>query len=151
MFERSRRGESWQDVFQQKSRPGVVVFCSPRPVSEGLWADQALPLSGPLPLVPRAVSPPRAIRDSNSVVPDFGRFVRYMVSGKFRWRASGKSKWHVSGKSKLCRSENFKPSLSVRPQHSPHLSGRLYHAFVRKTPLCSGALQFASGYAAVRL
>ena len=53
-------GESWPDVFQQKSRPGVVVFCSPRPVSEGLWADQALPLSGPLPLVPRAVSPPRA-------------------------------------------------------------------------------------------
>ena len=58
MSERSRRGESWQDVFQQKSRPGVAVVGSPRPVSEGLWADQALPLSGPLPLVPRAVSPP---------------------------------------------------------------------------------------------
>ena len=61
MFEKSRHGESWQDVFQQKIRPGVAVVGSPRPVSEGLWADQALPLSGPLPLVPRAVSPPRAI------------------------------------------------------------------------------------------
>ena len=59
--EKSRRGESWQDVFQQKSRPSVVVVGSPRPVSEGLGADQALPLRGPLPLVPRAVSPPRAI------------------------------------------------------------------------------------------
>ena len=34
MSERSRRGESWQDVFQQKSRPGVAVVGSPRPVSE---------------------------------------------------------------------------------------------------------------------
>ena len=26
--------EDYQDVFPQKCRPGVVVFCSPRPVSE---------------------------------------------------------------------------------------------------------------------
>ena len=34
MFERSRRVEGWPDVFPQKCQPGVVVFCSPRPVSE---------------------------------------------------------------------------------------------------------------------